>query len=96
MPSDPPQDAAYQVWTQAKTFALYSVHVTTDSLSGIPLIFDRHCEECRVILNRSVIDSIRIGDPANGTITTFGIFGALVGAWFATFILLYSAGVWKD
>ena len=81
-----------QIWTRERSYALYELRVTDEEISGIPLIDDRHCRECRVAIKRADIDSIQVGDPARGTATTLAVAGTAVLGFMGVMLLLYRIG----
>jgi hypothetical protein len=89
---DPRGDQAFQVWTAERSYALYELHISRDSITGIPLIDDRHCRECRVAIKRADVDSIQVGDPATGTVATFAVAGTAVFGFMGVMLLLYRIG----
>ncbi|MEO8294321.1 MAG: hypothetical protein ABI613_02320 [Gemmatimonadota bacterium] len=93
-PDSPSPDAAFQVWASGESYALYDLHVTPDSVSGTPLMDDRHCRQCSVSLSREAMDSIREGDRARGTAETFGIMaGAMTGLLLIGILLYTTQGI---
>lgn len=92
LPRNPPGDHAFQIWTRERSYALYELRVTDEEISGIPLIDDRHCRECRVAIKRADIDSIQVGDPARGTATTLAVAGTAVLGFMGVMLLLYRIG----
>jgi hypothetical protein len=71
-----------QVWHAGRSEVWHGVRVDSGSVTGIPYHRPRSCEQCRLALVRSEIDSLRFGSLHGGlrdtALLTFGIM-ALVG-----------------
>ncbi len=67
-----------KVWTDSARFEWHAVHMSGDSISGIPYWRPLTCDSCRVWLPLAEVDSIRLGDRES--------LGILIGA--APFVAL--------
>jgi hypothetical protein len=61
----PPRQQA-QVWSGKDSHQWHALVITSDSISGIPFQKPVSCDRCRQSLSRSVVDSVRAGDPMEG------------------------------
>jgi hypothetical protein len=66
-----------QVWSGGKARQWHGILVTTDSVSGVPYTQSPECDSCRVALARSVVDSIRLGNPSAGFWKSVALGGAI-------------------
>lgn len=92
LPTNPPGDQAFKIWTAERSYALYELHISQDSITGVPLIDDRHCRDCRVAIKRADVDSVQVGDPARGTATTLAVAGTAVLGFMGVMLMLYRIG----
>ena len=51
-----------QVWQGRQARVLHEVHLTPDSLIGVPFNRRADCDSCRVAVPRAAVDSLRLGD----------------------------------
>jgi hypothetical protein len=70
-----------QVWHQGQAAQWHALRVRSDTISGIPYFKPIECDSCRVALPRSVVDSIRAGNPVAGFWKSVAlVLGIMVGA----------------
>jgi hypothetical protein len=50
------------VWRGSQARVLHAVHLTGDSLIGVPFQQPPSCDSCRIALPRSGVDSLRLGN----------------------------------
>lgn len=72
----PPRQQA-QVWTGSESRRWHAVRIVGDTVSGVPYLEPPECDSCRVALNRSVVDSIRTGNPVGGFLRTTAVVFAV-------------------
>lgn len=60
-PQTLPASRQVRVWTLQHTWRLHAVHVTQDSLIGIPFQESVKCDSCRVAIAIADVDSIQTG-----------------------------------
>jgi hypothetical protein len=81
-----PVRAQVQLWMGHQTRVLHAVTLGTDSLTGVPFHRPPDCDSCRVVIARSMVDSMRLGNQERGALGSIG-FGYL--ALGATALVLY-------
>jgi len=61
-----------QVWHDGRVERWHGLLLSPDSVSGIPYLHSVDCDTCRVVLPRTQVDSIRLGNPVAGFWKTVG------------------------
>jgi len=61
-----------QLWVGDETRVLHAVIVDADSVSGVPFHQPPDCDTCRVVVARSAVDSMRLGDQERGALRSMG------------------------
>jgi hypothetical protein len=62
-----------QVWSAGHSVRWHAVIVGPDSISGIPFTRPVECDNCRVSLARTAVDSVRMGQPVAGFWKSFAL-----------------------
>ena len=73
-----------QVWHGGRAEVLHAVRLDSAQLTGIPYFKSVACDSCLVVIPRAQIDSVRVGDVADGLWRTTGLV-LVVG--FVTYIV---------
>ncbi len=61
-----------QVWSGDETRILHAVIVEPDSVSGVSFHLPPDCDSCRVVVARTAVDSMRLGDQERGALRSLG------------------------
>lgn len=61
-----------QVWLGHETRILHAVIVEPDSVSGVPFHLPPDCDSCRVVVARTAVDSMRLGNQERGALRSLG------------------------
>jgi hypothetical protein len=61
-----PSREQVEVWQADTAARWHGLVVTADSVSGIPFLKPLTCDSCRITVERSAVDSIRVGNPIGG------------------------------
>ena len=69
-----------QLWMGQQTRVLHAVTVRPDSVSGVPFHLPPQCDSCRVVIARSVVDSMRLGNQEQGALRSLGLGYLAMGA----------------
>jgi hypothetical protein len=77
-----------QLWSGQQSQILHAVMVGPDSVSGVPFHLPPECDSCRVIVARSAVDSMRLGDQQRGALRSLGFGYVALGL--AALILYFS------
>ena len=72
-PGPMPTRQQVQVWSGGAAYRWHVVTVTQDSITGVPFTESPACQTCRVGLSRTVVDSVRLGNPVAGFWKTVGL-----------------------
>lgn len=62
-----------QLWLGDRTQVLHAVIVGRDSVSGVPFHRPPTCDSCRVVVARSTVDSMRLGNQERGALRSLGL-----------------------
>ena len=77
-----------QLWTRRQPRVLHAVILGPDSVSGVPFHRPPDCDSCRVVIARSGVDSMRLGNRERGALRSLGLGFAAVGV--AALLLYFS------
>ncbi len=55
-----------QVWHGGRADILHAVRVDSTTVTGIPFHMSLRCDSCYVVIPRTRIDSVRVGDLVDG------------------------------
>jgi hypothetical protein len=77
-----------QLWMGDQTRVLHGVIVDSESVSGIPFHRPPDCDSCRVIIARSTVDSMRLGNQERGLLGSMAIGYVALGV--AALVLYFS------
>lgn len=80
-----PASKQAQIWTDHRVLRVHGLHVSPDSVSGIPYLIPLACDSCRLSFPRAQVDSLRVGDPTGGFWRSVGL--ALAGLLLSAFVL---------
>jgi hypothetical protein len=69
-----------QLWRGGQTRVLHAVTVMRDSVSGVPFHLPPECDSCRVVIARSGVDSMRLGNQEQGALRSLGLGYVAMGA----------------
>jgi len=75
--SSPPPRQQAQVFTGGRVLQLHAIHVSADTLSGVPFLRPIGCDSCRIRIARTEIGSLRFGDPTAGLWSTVSLVVAV-------------------
>ena len=73
-----------------QTRVLHAVTIRPDSVSGVPFHLQPQCDSCRVVIARSAVDSMRLGNQERGALRSLGLGYVAMGA--AALLLYPSVG----
>lgn len=79
-----------QLWLGHQSRVLHAVMVGPDSVSGVPFHLPTACDSCRVVLARSAVDSMRLGNQERGALRSLGFGYVALGV--AALVLYLSLG----
>ena len=68
-----------QLWEGSQTRVLHAVIIGRDSLSGVSVLLPPECDSCRVVIARSAVDSMRLGNQERGALRSIGFGYAALG-----------------
>ena len=85
-----PDRAQVQLWMGHQARVLHAVTLGTDSVSGVPFHRPPDCDSCRVLIARSTVDSMRLGNQERGALRSIGFGSLALGA--AALVLYLSVG----
>jgi hypothetical protein len=68
-----------QLWIGPQTRVLHAVIIGRDTLSGVTFLLPPECDSCRVVIARSAVDSIRLGNQEQGALRSLGLGYAAIG-----------------
>jgi hypothetical protein len=80
-----------QLWLGQENQVLHAVELAPDSVSGVPFHLPPECDSCRVVLARSAVDSMRLGNKERGALQSIGLGYVALGV--AALVLYLSIGV---
>jgi hypothetical protein len=69
-----------QLWLGRQTRVWHAVTVGPDSVSGVPFHLPPDCDSCRVVIARSMVDSMRLGNQERGALRSLGFGYVAIGA----------------
>lgn len=75
-----------QLWVGHESRVLHAVMVYPDSVSGVPFHLPPTCDSCRVVVARSAVDSLRLGNQERGALRSLGFGYVALGV---AAVLLY-------
>ena len=75
-----PVRAQVQLWTEGRSWILHAVTLGPDSVSGVPFLRPPECDSCRVVIARSALDSMRLGNQERGVLRSAGLAFVIMGA----------------
>jgi hypothetical protein len=59
---------------------LHAVTVGPDSVGGVPFLLPPECDSCRVMVARSAVDSMRVGNQERGALRSLALGYVAIGA----------------
>ncbi len=62
-----------QLWSGHQTRVVHAVILGPDSVSGVPFHLPPACDSCRVVVARSAVDSMRLGNKERGALRSLGL-----------------------
>lgn len=62
-----------QLWSGHQTRVLHAVLLGLDSVSGVPFHLPPACDSYRVVVARSAVDSMRLGNQERGALRSLGL-----------------------
>jgi hypothetical protein len=77
-----------QVWVADEPRVLHAVLIDSASVSGVPFHRRPDCDTCRVVVPRSSVDSMRLGNQERGAWRSMGLGYVALGV--AALILYFS------
>ncbi len=77
-----------QLWLSGETRVLHAVIVNPESVSGVPFQLPPDCDSCRVVVPRSAVDSMRLGNQERGLLGSMAIGYVALGV--AALVLYFS------
>ena len=77
-----------QLWVGPESRVLHGVRVGPDSVSGVPFHMPPTCDSCRVVVARSAVDSMRLGNQERGAMRSLGLGYVALGV--AAVVLYFS------
>jgi hypothetical protein len=69
-----------QLWRGRQDRVLHAVTIRDDSVSGVPFHLPPDCDSCRVVIARSMVDSMRLGNQERGALRSLGLVYLAAGA----------------
>ena len=77
-----------QLWSGHQARVLHAVMLGPDSVSGVPFHLPPACDSCRVVVARSAVDSMRLGNQERGVLRSLGLGYVALGV--AALVLYFS------
>jgi hypothetical protein len=68
-----------QLWQGRHNRVLHAVTVRDDSVGGVPFHLPPDCDSCRVVIARSLVDSMRLGNQERGALRSLGLGYVAIG-----------------
>jgi hypothetical protein len=69
-----------QLWMAGESRVLHALIVDSASVTGVPFHQPPDCDTCRVVVARSAVDSMRLGDQERGAWRSMGLGYVALGA----------------